>query len=410
MKKKNILVLATLDERGTGHGWSQAKLYENKGYNVDFICLIRNYSDTKNYIIDGTKRHSIKYLYYKFFRLVGQLLFAPYGDMRWYYKGYDFANANDILKRLTRVPDYVIICTHQYFLSPKTIQKLYEATQATFIFIMVDEKLLGGGCAYPLECREYENGCRNCPRYRYAKFIPRYVVRQKEKYLSPIPFHVVGTSYDLNKTKSVLYLKDKKKYPIVGVPTIPFRQTKAEARSSLGIPSDNFVMMAGAKNIKNPIKGFKEMMESIALFSKGINEDKKITLLLSGNNILEYKIPDNIQVVTLGFLSLDELFTAYYACDVYLSPSLYDSGPYMVNYALACGRPVIAFPVGVALDLVVHGTTGWLATWKNTKEFSEGILYFYQKNQVELAQIETECVNHILSYKKSLLDEIAKAE
>lgn len=50
------------------------------------------------------------------------------------------------------------------------------------------------------------------------------------------------------------------------------------------------------------------------------------------------------------------------ACDGLLLPSRWEGMPYIVLEAMAAGLPVLATPVDGALDLVVDGETGWLAS------------------------------------------------
>lgn len=401
MEKKNVLVLATYDEHGQGHGWSVYNLFKSLGFNADFISLIRNHSETKKYIIDATGNSKWRYRFFVYFRMLGYLLFPFHHNMMWFYKGYSFASAKEVLKRIETKPDYIVLCSYMHFLTPKDIYILWKETGAELAIIMVDPQILGGGCNFPVGCnRGYERACNPCPLYPYLSFISKRVVAQKEKYFSKIPFHLIGVRYDLDKAEKVPYLKNKQKHNLVYIPNIPFTKTKEEARKQFGLNKDDFIMLAGAVNTKIPAKGFKELIESLFVFSKKITKEKKVVLLLPGRIVEDIILPDNISLVTPGFLSLNDLYTAIYACDVLLSPSIEDSGPMMVNYSLICGRPVVAFPIGIAIDLVKHMETGWIAMLANCKEFAEGIQWAYCKSQKELEAIKDNCIKHISSYKE----------
>lgn len=398
---KKILVLSTLDERGNGHAWSAYKFFKDElELDSDFICLLRTYPETEKYFIDAVHNCNIKNIWYKIVIFLSKMLFFHKPDMRYFYKGYDFVSYKDILKKIDYKPDYIFIGTYHFFLSPKSIYKLWKNTGATMIISMVDEKILSGGCPYPIECYGYEEGCKECKIYPYLKCIPRNIVNQKEKYFSRIPLHLVGTSYDLNKAQKVSFLKNKKMHSIVGVPNIPFTYSKFEARTYFDIPKDRFVIMAGAVNPNSKVKGFSMLVESLNRFSKCI-KNKKVTFMLLGKEQYKLELSDNIDVAFLGFQDLRGLFTAYYACDVFVSPSLLDSGPFMVNYAIACGRPVVAFPVGIALDLILHRETGWIASFKDVNDFASGIEFFYSKTEDELQEIGDKCISHIKSYNEN---------
>ena len=54
---------------------------------------------------------------------------------------------------------------------------------------------------------------------------------------------------------------------------------------------------------------------------------------------------------SIGYLSHEDLVHAYQASDIYLSPSVEDSGPMMLRQAAMTGIPTVAFNIGNALDL-----------------------------------------------------------
>lgn len=408
MKKKNILVLSTLDERGKGHGWSHAQNFKSLGHNVQFLCLLRTQKDTPkgDCIIDSLAAFDLKYILYKLWKTFEHFIFAPFPSARGRYKGVDFASYKDILKRLRFNPDYVIVCTFQQFLSPRSLFWLYKYTNATFVFVMCDEKILGGGCPYPmLGCKQYNSGCNDCPYYPYAKWIPRRIYREKVHYFNKFQFHLMGVRYDLEKARQVPFLKEKQMHPGVENPSIPFFLTKDEARRKLNVPIDHFVIMCGAVNVNDWKKGFKELVASLKIFADEISVSRSVTLIVLSKTANNFELPNSINIRNMGFLDLEGLFSAYYACDVYVSPSIMDSGPMMVNYSLACGRPVIAFPVGVAIDLVVHKKTGWLAEFQNIADYAKGLDYFYHRTEEELVEIEQKCKKHIIECSQSYLDD-----
>lgn len=346
----------------------------------------------------------LRYVGYKLWKTFEKLLFAPFPAMRGMYKGVDFATHTDILRRIKVNPDYVIVCTYQHFLSPHSLYLLHEHTKATFFFVMCDEKILGGGCPYPMSgCQQYTNGCRNCPYYPYGKFIPQKIYKEKEKYFSFLPFHLYGVRYDLEKAKLVTFLENKVMHAWVANPSVPFVLKKEDARHLFNLSQDDFIIMCGAVNLNDWKKGFKELWESLYIFSEKIRKDRNVTLIVLSKSNIEVQFPANIKIKFLGFLDLNNLFSAFYACDVYVSPSVMDSGPMMVNYAIACGRPVVAFPVGVSLDLVIHQETGWLASLQDTIDYANGLTFFYNCNQQQLQQIEEKCKAHIKSCSDNLM-------
>ena len=120
MTKKNVLVLATYDEKGQGHGRYYAEVLRNAGFNSEFICLVRRFTDTEKFFIDLTRPYSIKTLFYKTVIFLSKLLFFRNVEMRAFYKGEDlFVNYKDVLKKAS----FILIssnCISYFFTNSKT--------------------------------------------------------------------------------------------------------------------------------------------------------------------------------------------------------------------------------------------------------------------------------------------------
>jgi glycosyltransferase involved in cell wall biosynthesis len=76
----------------------------------------------------------------------------------------------------------------------------------------------------------------------------------------------------------------------------------------------------------------------------------------------------------LGLLANNEqLAAAYQAADIFVCPSIEDAGPMMINQSIMTGTPVVSFEMGVALDLVITGETGFRAKLKDSADFARGL-------------------------------------
>ena len=81
----------------------------------------------------------------------------------------------------------------------------------------------------------------------------------------------------------------------------------------------------------------------------------------------------------LGYLNFNQLATAFQAADIFVCPSLQDAGPMTIRQSIMSGTPVVAFEMGVALDLVHTGETGYRAKLGNVGDLANGL-----KNIIEL--------------------------
>ena len=394
---KKVLVLSYSDNPAEGHALFHYKEIRAKGHEAYFVSLVSEFThNTPAYFIDFHKKWSATYLSYKIKRRLRKL-FSPVvkGTKEYCFfnqSNYYIGDTRKILSKVPFIPEVIIIGWTDYFISPKVIYDLYHATHARIVIPLVDPHILGGGCHYPCKCHQYETGCMSCPALKNKK-IASNLYNEKVKYLQDIPFTLVGTSYDLKRAKKVPFLQGKEMISTIGTPIIPFVKSQSEARKEFGINDGDFVVMCGAYSIEDKRKGFSFLLEALQNFSTNITERKVALLLLGDGSIDMTAIDDKIAIVSPGFLNLEKLFVAYYAADVFISPSVDDSGPYMVNYSIACGTPVISFPIGIALDLVKHLETGFLATFLDAASISDGLREFYEMQPEHYDKISKNCLN-----------------
>lgn len=409
MKKnrdQKILVLGYHDHTAGGHTLSLYKQLKNDGYDVRHISYIAGYSNDLEdkdirYYCKFTNKWDIRYFISRLKRRVITLLMGNTSVIKSEYCYYNRAgcfdvNARSIIRKAGFVPDVIFLGWIDFFISPKTIWGLYQITNAKIVICMVDAHVLGGGCHFPCECIQYKTGCQACPAIS-NKNIASSLYQEKLKYLSSIPFLLVGTNYDLNRAKEVPFLKNKEYVSVINTPEIPFSLKKSEAREKIGISQNKFVIFCGAASVKDKRKGFHYVMDAIRIFCN--NYSSNVVLVVAGKGeFCESLDETRVSVVTPGYVSLELLFTYYYASDIFVSASLDDSGPIMVNYSIACGIPVVSFPTGAALDIVIPKKTGYLANLGDANSLAEGISSFYNMSSKERDVYSSNC----LSLMKSL--------
>lgn len=401
-----VLVLSYDDSLLEGHGYSIWNHLKDEGYEAYFISYASRYSnETPDFFIDAKKPFSWNYFV---FRLKRRLKFdykvkedkSEYClfNARYYYHG----NAKKILKKISVIPDIIIITWCDFFISPKVIYDLYHLTNAKIVISMVDPHILGGGCHFPCDCKQYETGCSKCPVLENPEPAKR-LFDEKVRYLSDIPMLVAGSPYDVLRGQKTIFLKNAIFQKIVVVPNIPFLKTKKDARKRFDIPEDNFVLFWGALFTTDKRKGFSFFIRALEKFRKKIGGRKVSVIVLVKDEIdtNSYDLGDNVTMIQPGFLDQEGLFSAFYASNVFVSTSIDDSGPMMVNYSIACGTPVISFPVGVAVDLVKHGETGYMAKFMDADDLSKGFELFYRMNQSHYEKYAENCISLMGELKKT---------
>jgi len=133
------------------------------------------------------------------------------------------------------------------------------------------------------------------------------------------------------------------------------------ARRRFGLPEEGVVILAGADSLKDERKGFDLLLEA---WGQGRKDG---ILALFGRNGQEWE-----GVVNLGSIDTDEAMAdAYRAADLYVHPARMENAPCQIQESLACGTPVLAFPVGGIPEMIQSGENGFLAGEVTAKSLNE---------------------------------------
>jgi glycosyltransferase involved in cell wall biosynthesis len=236
-----------------------------------------------------------------------------------------------------------------------------------------------GGCHYSGDCRRFEHGCGACPQLgsHHPRDLSARLLRAKRRAWQGLPMHVICLSQDTMaraRTSSLFASHPMTVLPLA-VDTRIYRPIPAaEARRLLGLEADAFIVIFGAARVDDRRKGFDLAQAALAsLTPAGTLE--KIILCTFGD--WPVGAPNQIGAVPvrhLGRLHDDlSIALAFSAADAALVPSREDTGPLILVEALACGTPVVGFPVGATADLVQHRQNGFLATPFEPSGLADGL-------------------------------------
>ena len=250
------------------------------------------------------------------------------------------------------------------------------------VWTLHDENAFSGGCHYSAGCRNYETGCADCPQLKVNVFqLPFHVVNHKQRSWGN-NITIVTPSKWLAEcaSKSLVFRESRVEVIPNSVETDIFRPLdKQEAKQSLGVPIDSLCLLFGAEYHSEKRKGYGKLKEAleICLRDDGFKKraaEKKILILKFGDTqkqTEEFKLP----VQSFGYVHSDEkLAKIYSAADLYVLPSLEDNLPNTMLESMACGTPVVSFPVGGMPDMIVDGVTGFVARDMSSESLATVIL------------------------------------
>jgi glycosyltransferase involved in cell wall biosynthesis len=320
----------------------------------------------------------------------------------YYIQDYDqtiiYFKTKKILKRAGFKPDIVIALFMTDFISFKNLYEINKLTDASIFLYLMDMAPFTGGCHYAWDCVGYTKVCGNCPAlYSNNQYDQTYINYMfKKKYIENTKIYpITGSEWQyIQLSKSSLF-KDKRKFKVLL--SINENQycpsDKDKARQELGLPDGKKIIFFGAVSISEKRKGFRELIETLNILSQRVEDPSKIHLAIAGNKIDGLKGMLPFSYTMLGYLGHNIFPMVFKAADIFVCPSIEDSGPMMINQSIMSGTPVVAFEMGVALDLVQTGQTGYRAKLGDTEDMANGIKKVLLCSNEEYSILSKNCRN-----------------
>lgn len=343
-------------------------------------------------------------IFKKFMRILRGYVPSPKTDSKYEVQGFDitkeYYSTNSFLKKIGDFkPNFIIVLFMQHFITYKNLYELSIISRTPILLYFMDMAPMTGGCHYAWDCKGFKKKCGKCPAFfstiEYDQ--SRINWEYKNKYLNQTEIIAISASewqYQQLQISSLFDNKPKHKI-LLGIDGEIFKPgNKSFSREFFKLPIDKKIIFFGAAYFdRNINKGFKELLEALSALKKNCNDSSIFHLAIAGNKRepLDDVLP--FDYTYLGFLNHEELAMAFQAVDVFVSPSIEDSGPMMVNQSIMCGTPVVSFDIGVALDLVISGETGYRAKLKDTDDMANGILQILQLSEKESLIVKEKCRN-----------------
>lgn len=291
------------------------------------------------------------------------------------------------------------------------ISRISQLTNAKIYIYLMDEAFLSGGCFYFDTCENYIRGCGNCPSILWGKFsndiTHRNALKNRKIFENIQPIILCPSTQSLIDAQRSYVLRDFKKEKLLIPLSNEYTEeiSKKDARAKLNITDDSIFLFLGASSLSNYRKGIKYLLEALEIVYDKLDETYRtcVKILIAGNTDGMNLDSIKFQSILLGYLSHKELIMAYKSSDVFISSSIIDMGPMMVNESIRSGVPVVCFDIGISKDLVINGKTGYRVEKKNSREMAEAILKMIKLNEKEKSIMSDNCLElgeKLLSYEE----------
>lgn len=376
------------------------------GIDINFLTKypVEGYPDIK-YVYKKPRRLYNKLIGW-FYTITGLKKTKPGHCFFYTYEFLPQVPVSHVLAAINRKYDLVLVLFWQGMLSFSTIKGIYNKLHCQIHFMGVDYSQMSGGCHFTCDCTHFQTGCGMCPGIysQKQKDFTYYNIKYRKDIYNVVKPVVYGNLYMRQYFyRSSFLLRDARVEPSFDIYDLEefYPMDKKQLRSRYRIPDyKKFIIFIGCQDLNDPRKGMNYLLNSLRIFWNRLKTDDRnaIILIIAGRKV--DKIEDQLyfDYRYVGYLPSSKMPEMYSMADVYLSPSVDDAGPSMVNQSLCCGTPVVAFEMGTALESIKDRNTGYCAKLRDVGDFAKGIEYIYNLSLSNRRKLQEECrayaVNH----------------
>lgn len=348
------------------------------GIDSEIFCSSSQITDPYIHTISILRKNIFKIqnlIFEKFYSLIlpKQATFS-YGG----YWGINFS-----LGRLKNADIIVIHWTQGGFLSIRFLNKVFKLNKPIYVFCH-DFNYITAGCHIPLDCDKYISGCKNCPLIEQDRFniFKRFYSYKKKvfqqhrnvKFVAPSSWMKDNISQSaIGRGKDVIIV------PSASDKKIFYIQDKKRSRDYFGLPANKRLILFGASNPNNKLKGIDFLIEALQKMSNQLVDVELVIFGKKENFCFDRKI--DLKIHLLGKIYSEyEMAQLYSACDIYVSPSLSETFGQTILESIMCKTPVIAFNYSGVKDIIDHMVNGYLADYKDSNSIANGIMFLLENS------------------------------
>lgn len=412
MNNKRILIISSVPITHFGNlGVDRVVSLEELGYEVDYLT---KYKDRDPHVIGIYRPRYI----FSFFRNIRNLMPAkivavlrrlcPFlfpKKLHLSHEGIEVKSPDEncplvdtetLLSFIQPIYSFVQILAWQDMITSVSIKAIYDKLHVPIVLVPVDFQPFTGGCFYFGNCRNFESGCGNCPVFKGCETNDNSKINfkiKKEVYKSiNCGFMVNPYTMDFIK-KSKIISENRLQVDYYSMDDTLYKPLDIQkCRQKLDISNKKYVILSRFSSLNNLRKGCQYLHEIINTFAEKIGHERiNVLLLFAGGQDEDFEKKFNVDVLNVGTLSTDELVQAYSAADIFISTSIDDAGPSMVNQAIMCGTPVLSFNIGSALYMVDNGETGYRVPLLDTEAMSNYLIEHFNLTPDDRQNMKKKC-------------------
>lgn len=295
----------------------------------------------------------------------------------------------------------VLNWVNQGMLSLRGVEKICRQGRKV-VWTMHDMWNLTGVCHHAMECRRYEEECRNCPMMK-TELAHRVWQRKKRLYEHTDINFVAVSNWLARKGRESSLLKNQK---LTVIPN-PYNIKEGMEGPEKGSAGSKKKILFSAASLDNWIKGLDTFREAIRILADRYPEklrDAEVVMMGAVKNpasLEGFALP----VRHLGMIRGEDAAAKVYAdSDVIVSSSSFESFGMTLLEGQAYGAVPVAFDRGGQSDIISHLSTGYLAAWDESEavraaNIAEGIAWALTQT-AEIKERMRESASRRFSYRE----------
>lgn len=401
-EKKILLLTAVPLSHSAGLGQDIVNALHDAGFHVDVITKESYYRQpdyVKGIIPFSYIRHLKKALLrYKVIKWVNNLISrlsgrtAPAGaptSFLYDNEGQPAVSIPSLLSKINGRYDAVITLFWHYFLTTESLRAIYRQLRCPIIIYAVDMAPITGGCFYFGNCRRMFDGCGRCPELNSETLEDpsRRNFSIKRKNYAEMDCVFMANSW-MNNFARQTHLFDNNKIETCSIVLDDKVFTAKQKDDERGRKSDNsdfIILLRTPANAGDSVrKGGKYQVEILQrLYDELTDEERSRIGVMTVGPLMDPSRRESLKfkVKELGNVDRNELIKAYHTASVFLSTSVDDAGPSMVNQSMMCGTPVACFNIGTAIDVIEDGVSGIKAAAGDITPIVDGLKRMIRDSQ-----------------------------
>lgn len=290
----------------------------------------------------------------------------------------------NILDKISKQYDLILVVFWQHMLSFMTIERLYEKLHCQFQFVGVDYSHMSGGCHFTGDCERYKVGCGYCPSIKYhcKNDVTSWNVKYRKRVYEKVKPIIYGNQYMMSFYKQSYLLRNERcellKSAIID--TDLFKPLDSNAlKIKYNVPEKkDFIIFFACQNLNDERKGIKYLIKALSLFKEMLDDRcSSVMVITAGKGYEELQRFIPFDSVGFGMVPINMLPELFSIASCFVCPSVNDAGPMMVNQSLCCATPVVGFEMGSVYELVKSTGAGISVPIKDSKALAMGLYEMY---------------------------------